>query len=446
MNRLKHFFTDYIWHFRAAELPKRRAFPLQICRVLFLTGRLFFKNKGTIHASALTYFTLLSIVPVAGLLFGIAKGYGYDQVLRAKLLESMSGQKQVAEWIIQFADKALNNASGGVVAGVGMIFLLWTALNLLTSIEATFNEIWGVKQGRSVLRKVSDYITLLILCPLLLLVVTTSIAFITTRLQSLVASLPFPDVWDSVIVYSAKLLPVLLAWGTFTFFYIFIPNTRVKFCAGLIAGAVTGTFYTLLQIGYIYAQKYLTGYNAIYGSFAAIPFFLLWLQISWTMILLGAQTAFAVQNVNIYERLPDDIEYSLEYRFLCALRIMTELAHAFAEKSGPRTATQLSEELEIPIRMVRGVLFDLYSAGAAVRLTGDSKTEESCQIALPPETLTPLELFRLLSQRGSKGYETPLAKIPREHLETFVKRISEVPENCSLLKLPAVASIRKEQA
>ena len=408
MKKLHYFFTHRIWTFQISKLPKRQAFPLQICRVILLTLRYFVKNKCTLHASALTFFTLLSIVPVAGMLFGIAKGYGYDEILKAKLLANMAGQRQVAEWIIQFADNALNKASGGLVAGVGVIVLLWSALKLLTSIEASFNEIWGVKQGRSMMRKISDYTTLLLLCPLLLLIAATSTAFFVTRLQSLGSALPYGDgVWNHLMILIAKSVPFILTWGVFAFLYIFIPNTKVSIRAGVISGAVTGLFYTILQFGYIYAQKYLTGYNAIYGSFAAVPFFLLWLQISWTLILFGAQSAFAVQNVHDYELSSGEpVNESMEYRQLCALRIMIELAHAFKTGQGGLSASQLSEGLEIPIRTTRAVLFDLYTINVATRTFSDSKREEQCQIAVPPESLTPVGLYYKLSRNGYSGYDS----------------------------------------
>ena len=437
MKKLHYFFTHHIWMLQASKLPKRQALPPQLCRVIVLTLRFFVRNKCSLHASALTFFTLLSIVPVAGMLFGIAKGYGYDEILKAKLLENMAGQRQVAEWIIQFADNALNKASGGLVAGVGVILLMWSALKLLTSIEASFNEIWGVKQGRSMMRKISDYLTLLILCPLLMLILATSTAFLVTRLQSMSACLPFADtIWKHCVIGVAKLVPFLLAWGAFTFLYIFIPNTKVTIRAGLIAGAVTGLFYTILQFSYIYAQKFLTGYNAIYGSFAAVPFFLLWLQISWNLILFGAQSAFAVQNVHAYELSSGETnEETMEYRYLCALRIMVELAHAFRNGKGVVAESQLSAGLEIPIRTTRAVLFNLYSVKLATRISVDSKTEDMCQIAVPPETMTPIKILQLLTNNGNGGYDARSLNEVRRIYHNILQNAENAPDNKPLTEL-----------
>ncbi|MBR2425388.1 MAG: YihY/virulence factor BrkB family protein [Lentisphaeria bacterium] len=440
MKNMHYFFTHHIWTFQASKLPKRLALPLQICRVIILTLRYFIKNKCSLHASALTFFTLLSIVPIAGMLFGIAKGYGYDEILKAKLLENMAGQRQVAEWIIQFADNALNKASGGLVAGVGVILLMWSVLKLLTSIESSFNEIWGVRQGRNMMRKVSDYLTLLILCPLLLLFLATSTAFLLARIQqTLSVCLPFADGFLKFgMIFIAKMIPFLLAWGAFTFLYIFIPNTKVTFRAGLVSGAVTGIFYTILQFGYIYAQKYLSGYNAIYGSFAAVPFFLLWLQISWNLILFGAQSAFTVQNVHAYELSSGETnQQSPEYRYLCALRIMIELAHAFKNGKGAMAADRISTELEIPIRTTRSVLFDLYTVGLATRISTDIKTEEICQIAVPPENMTPVKIFQKLSKNGNSGHASESLNSVRNIYQHILQNAEQSPDNVSLLELPS---------
>ncbi len=287
-----HYFTIGIWQVRKDELPKKNAFFLQCSRIVSLTTTFFVKNQCTLRASALTFFTLLSIVPVAALMFGIAKGLGFEAILKAKIQQSMVGQEQVAQRIIKFSESALQNASGGIVAGVGICVLIWTALKLLGNIEKSFNAIWGISKGRSLLRRISDYLTMLIVCPLMLIIVATSSAFLVTQLHDVAERLPFSHTWITVILLGSKLFPLIIAWITFFFIYIFIPNTKVRLKSALVAGLFTGTVYLLVQYLYMFLQTKLTSYNAIYGSFAALPFFLIWLQISWILILLGAQLSF----------------------------------------------------------------------------------------------------------------------------------------------------------
>ncbi len=414
MNKVKEFFTKNIWFVQISRLPKRNALWVLCCRVLALTTKFFIQNKCALHASALTFFTLLSLVPIAALFFGIAKGYGFEEVMKTKLHESMPGQEQAVEKVIQFADNALNKASGGVVAGFGVLLLFWTALKLLSNIEGSFNEIWGVRRGRTWLRKLSDYITLLLLCPLLLIALATSSTFVVARLQSLSAMLPFGEVSNQLILCLTKLIPFIIAWGTFTFLYMFIPNTKVKFRAAVISGFITGAIYTILQFGYIYLQKILTGYNAIYGSFAALPFFLVWLQSSWSIILLGAQITFSVQNVNIYELCPENGPVSSNAKSICVLRIMKELAERFERQQGPTSVQFLSEKLEIPIRLVRTLLFDLTECGLIVRVMSDDKAPELYQVCIAPEKLTPVYIFRRLADHGDDTYPAAQAEDARQ--------------------------------
>ena len=241
LKRIFDYFSTDIWQIKKEELPKKNAFLLQFSRVCSLTTMFFVKNQCLLRASALTFFTLLSIVPVAGMLFGIAKGYGFEGILKNKLRASMVGQEAVADRLILFAESALQNASGGIVAGVGVCLLIWTALKLLSNVENSFNVIWGIPKGRALLRKISDYLTMLIVCPLLLIIVATSSAFLVAQLGGLVSKLPFTDTWTSVIVLSSKLFPLFAAWLTFTFIYVFIPNTRVKFWVAFVSGVFIGT-------------------------------------------------------------------------------------------------------------------------------------------------------------------------------------------------------------
>lgn len=430
MKPITNYFGDKIWTVKMEEVPKKRAMKLQFFRVTSLTAKFFIRNRCTLHASALTYFTMLSLVPVAALFFGVAKGYGFDKVLKNKIHQGFAAQEQTASQIIQFAENALDHASGGVVAGVGVVLLIWSALKLFSNVESTFNEIWGVRRGRSFARKVSDYLTMLILCPMLFVILITSTTLIMSYLQILADKLPFSTVWNVVLLMLTNLFPIVLACLLFTLIYIFIPNTKVQFKPALTAGIFTGILYIALQFGYIFAQKVLTGYNAIYGSFAAIPFLLIWLQLSWALILLGAQIAFSVQNVNAYELTPPDGEpESADSRARTAIRIVAELAAAFKEEQGPVSLPELSRKLESPIRLTRAVLFDLCACGLASRLLADEKKSELYQIAVPVDRVTPVFVLRRLATHGYPGYQTPQCGETAELMEALWSAAEASPAN-----------------
>lgn len=404
-SKLSDFFANRLWNIRLSDLPFLRAVWIRICRIVILTFRFFFKNRCTLHAASLTYYTLLAIVPLLALVFGIAKGYGYDRILKERLMAAMEGHETVAEKVIGFADSAIQNASGGLVAGVGVLLLIWAAVKLFSEIEGSFNGIWGVKRGRSWARKFSDYLTLLVIYPFLIIMLATSGAFVMTRLESIAGCLPYPEAWHNIVTLCAKGVHLLVAWFIFFFIYIFAPNTKVRFRAALIAGILIGSCHIGLQYVYIIAQSKLTSYNAIYGSFAALPLFLIWLNIGWVITIFGAQLSFAIQNVNVYEMEPASgkLPVSDSYRWICALRITRVAVLAFEKREKPLSSMELSKRLEIPIRTTRRVIYELCEAGILSALMSEKGELDLYQPACPAENLTPLFILRQMALSGASA-------------------------------------------
>ncbi len=401
MRKWKDFLERDIWNIRIADLSKLKGALLALGRICILTASFFVKNRCQLRASALTFFTLMSVVPIAALAFGVARGWKFEELLQEKLRETMIGHEQVADWIINFAGRALDTAGNSVVTGVGIGVLLFTAVSLLVSIENSFNDIWGIKQGRNWLRKMSDYLTMLFVFPILAITLVSGSALGMAKIRGVLgddASHTF------LLVFYRFSVPLFFAWLTFFFIYLFIPNTKVKFRSAFAGGVFTGTLFVALQYGYMYLQTLLTNYNAIYGSFAALPFFLLWLQMTWTLILLGAQLSFSVQNAEQYEFYPEDAPLSAEYRSICALRIVEHLTQKFVRCSGPTAAESVSACLKIPIRVARHILYDLADAGLVSELRGDKRVDDFYQIAIPPNDLTPITVLRALSRLGMSGY------------------------------------------
>ena len=422
-------FEQNVWNVRTADLPKSKALPLAIERVLLLTSKNFVKNKCALRASSLTFLTLMSVVPLVALLLGIARGFNFEEMLREKLVESFVGQEQVAEWILSFADTALKVAAGGVITGIGVGMLFFTALKLLANIENSFNDIWGIKQGRPVLRKLSDYITLLLLCPVFAVVL---LGINTLGMASIEGLVGIPG--KSYLVNAIRFVsPFALSWVMFFFLYLFIPNTRVKPKAAIAGAVLTGSLLIVLQYIYMFLQTILTGYNAIYGSFAALPFFLLWLQASWTVILLGAQFSFAVQNVHYYEYYPGDQPLCMHYRSICAIRIMKLLGDTFNDREGAVTASDISSQLEIPIRITRAVLDDLITAGLVIAVSTDRRKDDSFMNKVPLGDFIPTTILERLSNIGDRGYESENAAEAEQLLLNLGNAAEKDPANTPLV-------------
>ena len=318
IKKILHYITEDIWKSPTQKRHKVKSFFIKQLRVIVLAVKGFNEDKCTLQASAMTYFSALSIVPVIALIFAIARGFGFDQVLEKRLIESFQEQEEVLNWVMQFAHSMLESTKGGMIAGIGIVFLLWSVMKLLGNIENSFNDIWGIKKSRVFIRKFTDYISIFIFAPIFIILSSSATVFISTFIKKPSVELAIVDYATPFLELMVKFTPYMLIILLLTFVYTIMPNTKVKFKSALYAGVVAGITFQLLQWGYVNFQVGVSKYNAIYGSFAALPLFLVWLQLSWTIVMFGGELSFAAQNVGKYEREigTDDISYSQRLTFL----------------------------------------------------------------------------------------------------------------------------------
>lgn len=410
LNKMIDFVSVDIWRIRLEDLPFGKSFLIKQIRIFLLALRGFNEDKCFFRASSLTFNTLLSIVPVVAILFGVAKGFGFEAVLQKEILEKFPGQAQqeVLTKVISFAQSMLENAKGGIIAGIGTIILLWSVINVLSHIEASLNDIWEIKASRSWGRKFSDYLALMLLSPLLFIVSSSTTVFVTTQITQLTNRIALLGIISPLIFLSFKLTPYVLIWTLFTIIYILMPNTKVNFKAGLMAGIIAGTIFQIVQWAYISFQVGAAKYNAIYGSFAALPLFLMWVQISWWVVLFGAELAFANQNVNTYEYEPDAKNVSPAFKKLLTLQIAHLLVKNFAAGDIPLTDTEISSRLKMPIRLVHSILYDLVQS----RVISETRTNEDQKFGYQPardiNSLTIKYVVDAVEQNGTNSI--PVAK------------------------------------
>ncbi len=390
--------TD-IWRLQGHKLPPRRFFWITQLRIVLLAMRRFVEDKCDSRASALTFYSLLSIVPVVAMAFAVAKGFGVEKILAEQLMAKLEGHQEVAERIIAFAQSMLENTKGGAIAGVGIAVLFWTVVKVLGNIEAAFNDIWGVKTARTMGRKFADYMSVMMICPILLITASSVTVLLTTRIAVMVERLAFLGYFANAIVLLLKILPYGVIWLVFTFVYAFMPNTNVGLKSALWAGVLAGTIYQLTQFAYITFQIGVANYGAIYGSFAALPLFLVWLQLSWLILLLGAEFSFAHQNVATYEFEFECRSVSHAFKRSVALLVAYVSVKKFLMAEKPLTAEAMSRELEVPIRLLRSILFELTEGGilSQVYLNGG---EIGYQPGCDFHTLTAVEIMEKLDHRG----------------------------------------------
>ena len=327
--------------------------------VIIAAAKNFNNDKCTLQASALTFYSLLSIVPVMAMAFGVAKGFGFEKILQKELLAKLGGQEEVARRLIEFSGKLLSETKGGIMAVIGLIFLLWTVVKMFGRIEEAFNSIWWVKEGRPMIRKFTDYIALLLTAPLLVIFSGSTTVFITTRLNRMIAASGAVYFLQSITTFLLKLLPYGTIWLLFTFLYVFIPNKKINLKSAFAGGIIAGTIYQTAQMLYINFQVGVSHYNAIYGSFAALPLFLIWLQVSWTLLLLGAEIAFVWENADDLIRnktLSDPDAVCIKMKKLLCLRIVLLCVKRFAEGVRPASDAEIASELGLGMGMVRMLL------------------------------------------------------------------------------------------
>lgn len=353
--RLKKFLGYDIWTIDVESYPKYKRFFYRTLKTAVLGIKSFREDKLNIRASALTYFSILSIIPVLALGFGIAKGFGLEKMLEKELSNALSGQEEVISYILKFTHSALETTKGGIIAGIGLVLLVWSVMKLLTSIESSFNTVWEVKKSRSWVRKFTDYLSIMLFSPILIILSSSISIFISAQLNTVSGGSFFGFV-SPILLQIAKIIPFIIIWILFTLLYIVIPNTKVEFKSALIAGIIAGTVFQIFQWAYIYFQSGATRLSAIYGSFAALPLFLIWMQTSWFVVLIGAEISFAAQSVKSKGVGFEDEKLSFAYRKKLAVLISYIIIKRFEEGEPPATTDQISDKLHIPNHTARFIL------------------------------------------------------------------------------------------
>ncbi len=401
ISKLSNFLKIDIWRIRSKNLPFGKSVLIKNLRTVLLALRGFNEDKCQLRASALTFYSLLSIVPVLAMAFGVAKGFGFEKLLETQLLNRFPGQEEVLSQTVDFANRLLENTRGGMVAGIGVALLFWTVIKVLGNIEKSFNDIWGIREHRNIGRRFSDYLSIMLLCPILIIMSGSITVFISTQITLITNKIMYLGIFSPFIFFMLKLLPYVAIWVVFIFIYTFMPNTKVKFKSACLAGIIAGTIYQLAQWGYINFQVGVARYNAIYGSFAALPLFLVWLQLSWFIVLFGAEISFAHQNVDTYEFEPDCLKISYSFKKALSVQVMYLLVKKFSGCEGPATASEISHILEMPIRLVRQILRELLDSGLVSETNTGKYKEVAFQPACDTGGLTIAKVVKKMEKKGS---------------------------------------------
>lgn len=415
IQKVLNFITHDIWRIPLRNMPKYRIFLIKQLRVILLAFRGYSEDNISLRSSALTFYSMLSVVPVAAMAFGISKMVGIEKNLINYLNDQFSGQQEVLDWIIKFAHSFLENTKGGIIAGVGAIVLIWSVMNVFSNIESSFNAIWQVRKGRNWFRKFSDYISMLLIAPILLVSSSSATVFISTYIERLASDVAIVGAVSPLLFFFVKLIPYVLIWLLLTMVFMVMPNTKVNFKSAFIAGIISGTAFVLIQWLYIHFQIGVSKYNAIYGSFAALPLFLVWMQLSWLIVLFGAEISFAVQNVKKYEFEPDSHNLSSYSWKVLTLMIAHLLIKNFAKGEKAMTAEEISEKLEIPVRSVRDIIYKLIDSDILSEVNTKFEKEKAYQPAIDTNILTMSYVLNAIDHSGTDKI-LAVASPEKEHI------------------------------
>lgn len=374
---LVRFLRHDLWHVQRHNTTALAYYCCSLLKKLLLAVEFFTTRRVIDMAAALTYSTLLALVPILAVVFGVARGFGYNKYIEVWFRELLGSQPQAADAIINFVNSYLVHTKSGVLLGVGLVLMLYTVLMLTLNVEKTFNAIWQVKHRRSLYRAVTDYLAMLLLVPVVIVLVS------------------------GLSIAGAMLLPYVLMAVVFMAMYMCVPNTKVRLQVVIVPGILAGVGMQALQLFYIHAQVLLSSYNAIYGSFAALPLFMLWVQLSWTICLFGVQLCYTNQNMDELSFRLQVADISPRYRLLLAIILMSRVCQRFADGKRPYTALDLRRLTNIPIRITQDLLYMLVRAGLLSENSADGKDQEPTY--QPAMTLQKLTVGAMVERLDSMG-------------------------------------------
>lgn len=399
---------------------------INIIKTLNLSARSFLDVNLQMKASALTYSTLLAIVPALAMLFAIGRGFGFQNILQTELFKYFPAQTEALNQAFSFVDSYLAQSSEGIFVGIGIVFLLWTLISLLMNVEDAFNHIWGVKNGRSIYRKITDYTAIFLMLPILMICASGISIFMSTALD-FSANLNF---LSPVVTTLLDVAPFVLTWLFFTGAFMLIPYTKVKFKYALLSGILCGTAFQLLQLLFVTGQIYVSKYNAIYGSFAFLPLLLIWMQLTWVICLSGAVLTYSSQNIFRFNFSDNINEISERYLNEITIIVLAIITKRFEKAQTPYSKPAMSKAYDIPIRLVGEIIDRLVDAGLLVALAPGEDGMVSYQPAVDPQLMTVGYVFRKLECFGKSSFIPHFTRRFKEAL----KITNNITEECYVVE------------
>lgn len=376
----------------------RNTMLIRVVKTLNLSVRSFLDRDLQMKSAALTYSAVLAIVPAIALLFAIGRGFGFQDIISSSLYSYFPSQHKALETAMTFVDSYLKEANNGLFVGIGAIVLLWTLISLLSTIEEAFNNIWDIKKDRTIYQKITDYIAICLIVPILMVCSSGVSIFMSTLVQNKLAIL------TPLVNVILEMTPLILAWLAFTLSYWLIPNTKVQIKYAALSGAVCAIGFQILQLLFVNGQIYVSKYNAIYGSFSFLPLLLIWMQFSWLILLFGCVLTYSLQNIFAFNFLGDVSTISQDYRRKVTLVVAGVIFKRFEKGLPPMSRNEISTVYDIPIRLVGDVAYALHKCGLVYNVMLKDNGLTGYAPAVEARDLTVSQVFRRLDALGDSDF------------------------------------------
>jgi membrane protein len=425
IQRFKEFIQYDLWRqsHMGVHAPKKRLL-YRFLQTIILVARGFKDQVLVVRANSLSFALLFAFIPMMALIYAIARGFGFEELLKDTLSSSFLAEANIAPVLLEWIERYLETAREGLFLGIGLVVLIWAVYAFFNMLEKSFNSIWNVQQSRSFGRRLTNYVMTLLLVPVLV-VMTSGISIFLNSTDVLA---PVLQAIEPIRKVMLRIVPLIASTAVFTWIFIAIPNTKVKFSTAIVPGVLMGMLFQVVQSFSMYLVVLFTRMSIVYGAFSAIPLILIWLNITCWLLLIGAELAFAIQNNDMFAYERDIENMSRRYKDYVMLYLLAMIIQRFEQATKPETALQMAEQHQLPIRLVGQLLTRLEEADIIRRVYLEDEEDAAFVPALDTKLIS---VEMVLGRVSAKGTEDFLQHTPAQMQEFWQHYLQMLEANHS---------------
>lgn len=431
IQRLREFIQYDLWRQShiGVHSPKKRLL-YRLLQTIILVGRGFKDQVLVVRANSLSFALLFAFIPMMALIYAIARGFGFEEVLKEIISGSFLAEANIAPVLLEWIERYLETAREGLFLGIGLIVLIWAVYAFFNMLENSFNSIWNVKKTRSFGRRLTNYVMTLLLVPILV-VVTSGISIFLNSTEVLA---PVLQAIEPIRKFMLRFIPFVATSAVFIWIFMAIPNTKVKFSSAIIPGVVMGLLYQVVQALSMFLVVLFARMSIVYGAFSAIPLVLIWLNITCWLLLIGAELAFAIQNNDLFAYERDIENMSRRYKDYVMLYLLSVIVRRFEQGTSPQTAKQMAEDNQLPIRLVQQLLSRLEEISIVRRVYVEKEEEEAFVPAMDTRMITVEMVIGRISAQGTEEFLQHTPQEMQAFWQSYLQMIESNPSDDILVR------------